>query len=323
MKTLPLALVLLWFALTGGYAGWQNPTLTLVNVIAFTGLMAWLMLSVQKLNYSPVDTGFFFFLTAMMVSTIVTGTSETGVIKISVWFAYLAFYHLAQRWPDETIHRAALWALIPYALFSFFPWENPNVVAFNLLGLALLAMPSWNLKIYSPVILVIGGLLNCVAGVLSALVAATRYVARPGLLCLGLLALIPVGWWVNPAGYAWRLQFWADAWRGFWSAPFFGLGPGQYFTLNDWPHAHNIVATTAAEGGLIGLAALAWLVWAVARRWPQLPVWATALVAAYGAWSLVDEPLHFWGAGFIFFIALSRGKESNHGLEVSKTQLEV
>jgi hypothetical protein len=204
-----------------------------------------------------------------------------------------------------------LWALIPYALFSFLPWENSNAVAFNLLGLALLAMPALNLKIYGPVVLILGGWLNCVAGVLSALIAALRYAPRTTRHAL--LLLIPLGlgfgWWINPTGYAWRLQFWADAWRGFTAAPLLGLGPGQFYRLNDdWPHAHNILATTAAETGLIGLAALGLLLWAIARRWSSLPTWAAAVVAAYGAWSLVDEPLHIWGAGFIFFIALSRLK---------------
>lgn len=312
--TLTLALLLLWLALTGGYSGWQQPTLLLVNVAGWIGLMVWLViqskgsLSMSNISTSKVDICLLLFVLAMGLSTVSTGTWQVGLIKIGVWLAYLVFYQLARRWPDETIHRAALWALIPYALLSFFHVENDNVVAFNLLGLALLAMPGWNWFIFSPAVLIMGGLLSCVAGVLSALVAATRYAARPGIFYLGFAPLALLGWWINPAGYAWRLTFWADAWRGFWAAPIAGLGPGMYYTLNDWPHAHNIIATTAAEGGLIGLAALGLLIWAVARRWSALPVWAAAVILAFGAWSLVDEPLHFWGPGFMFFIALGRSK---------------
>ncbi|GIK42352.1 MAG: hypothetical protein BroJett011_61850 [Chloroflexota bacterium] len=302
MKTLTLALLLLWLALTGGYAGWQSPTLTLVNLLAWLGLMVWLLHQCSNFEFDRIEQGLLLLIAAMLVSALVNQTWQHSLIKIGVWLGYLGLYRLAHRWPDETIHRAALWALIPYALFSFFPnWGNQNVIAFNLLGLALLTgLP----LLIAPAAVIAGAWLASIGGIVAGLVALVRPRSpAPLLLCS---PLILAGWWLNPAGYAWRLHFWADAWRGFWSAPLVGLGPGQYFTLNNWPHAHNLVATTAAELGLIGLAALAWLIWAVARRWPQLPVWATALVAAYGAWSLVDEPLHIWGAGFIFFIALSR-----------------
>jgi hypothetical protein len=277
----------------------------MANLVGWIGLMVWLAwcTSVHKLNLDPIALALLLFVSSMALCLLATEAWQTGQIKVGVWLGYLAFYYLARQWSDETIHRAATWAFIPYALISLFHVENANVLAFNLVGLALLSgLP----LLIAPAGLIAAGWLSSIGGLLASGLGATCYTKRPGLLALGLVPVGLIGWLVNPAGYAWRLQFWADAWQGFLSSPLVGLGPGMYYTLNDWPHAHNILATTAAEGGVIGLAALGLLIWAVTRRWAGLPSWAAAVILAFGAWSLVDEPLHFWGPGFIFFTALSR-----------------
>lgn len=299
MRTCTLALLLLWLTLTGGYAGWKSPLLW-VNVVGWGLLLAWMIGQAAKNSLGRVETAMMLFITALLASAIITGA---GIGRIAVYFAYLGFYYLGSRWTDEEIHRAAVLTLVPYGLASFLPWENPNVIAFNLLGLILLAAPALDWKLYSPFYILLAWPLNSVGGCLAGLIASRPYALRFTLYAL--LSLTLIGCWLNPTGTTYRLQFWAEAWRDFLSSPWVGVGLGNYH-LNGWWHAHNLIATTAAETGLIGLAGLALLFWSIARRWLALPAWAAAVVLAYGAWSLVDEPLHFWGAAFIFFLALSR-----------------
>ena len=117
-----------------------------------------------------------------------------------------------------------------------------------------------------------------------------------------------VGGVISPDSYLLRLGFWGQALADFIKSPLLGSG-GQYQIGQYW-HSHNLILTTAAERGLSGLLPLAGLAWSVARRWSRLPAWAAAIIAAYGAWSMVDEPLQFAGPGLIFFIALAKtGKE--------------
>lgn len=301
MRACTLALLLLWLTLTGSYAGWKSPLLW-VNVVGWGLLLAWMIGQAAKNSLGRVETAMMLFITALLASAIITGA---GIGRIAVWFAYLGFYYLGSHWTDDEIHRAAALALVPYGLASFLPWENPNVIAFNLLGLILLAAPALDWKLYSPFYILLAWPLNSVGGCLAGLIGTLGYASRITHHALLLIPLMAMGAWLNPVGCFYRLQFWAEAWRNFLLFPIWGIGPGNYH-LAGWWHAHNIVATIAAETGLIGLAGVSLLIWTIARRWLTLPAWAAAVVLAYGAWSLVDEPLHFWGAAFIFFLALSR-----------------
>lgn len=301
MRAITLALLLLWLCLTGGYSGWSSGLLW-VNVALWGLLLAWMVGQARRVKVG-LEGSLFLYVLAILGSAGLSGSLAVGIGRAGIWFAYIGFYLLAQRWTDEEIHRAAALALPLYALASLLPWENPNVIAFHLLGLTLLAMPAWNWKLYTWLLLMLGGWLSSVGGVLAALIAGSPYTLRFTLCVVTPLALL--GFFFNPAGYGYRLQFWAAAWRDFLSSPLWGVGPGNYH-LNGWWHAHNLIASTAAEMGLIGLLALGLLIWTMARRWATLPAGAAAVVLAYGAWSLVDEPLHFWGAAFIFFLALSR-----------------
>lgn len=308
-----LALLLLWLALTGGFAGWKSPAILMLNVAGWVTLVVWGVWSIRgKPTLTPIDYTLWAIIASMGLSTSLAGDWNHGPVKMGVWAGYWAFYRLAARWPDRTINRAGLLALAVYAPLALLPWENANVIAFNLVGLTLLALPAAG--VYGLFLLgVCGsllGLLGSIGGMLALLVAGLIHVMalaelpRP----LATAALLPVigGWWASPGSYSYRLQFWGDALKGFWTKPIFGLGPGEYYTLNTWPHAHNIALTMAAEGGIIGLVALGAFVWAVGRSWPRFPVWAAALVAGFAVWSLVDEPAHFWGPGFMLMMAISR-----------------
>lgn len=308
-----LALLLLWLSLTGGYEGWASPPLLMLNVAGWAMLVIWGVWSIRgKPTLTTIDYTLLAIIASMGLSTSLAGNWQHGLIKIGVWAGYWVLFRLGRRWPDDTINRAGLLALAVYAPLALFTWENPNVIAFNLVGLTLLALPVTGF--YAPYLLGACGsllaLLGSIGGLLALLVAGIVHAGR--LLELSprwaAAAIVPVvgGWWVSPGSYSYRLQFWGDALNGFWTKPIFGLGPGMYFTLNNWPHAHNMALTMAAECGSGGLLALGAFVWAVGRSWPRFPVWAAALIAGFAVWSLVDEPAHFWGPGFMLMLAISR-----------------
>lgn len=303
MKTIILALLLLWLCLSGGSAGW-NSALLAYNIVLWILLMGWLIWRARRIKPDFVGAGIIFFILALLISTGLNGQYRPGLLRAAVWLGYLGFYYLAQKFTDRQIQQGALLALLPMALAALLPWDNANVLAFHLLGLALLAMPlDWPVLPWSMLLLV--NPLASVGGLLSGLLAGCHWLKiRWQPLSLSLSLSLLLGGWLNPAGYDYRLRFWRAAWSQFCLSPLWGNG---YFQLEHYWHAHNTAATIAAQSGLIGLIGLAVLVAAITRRLSGgLPGWAATVVLAYGAWSLVDEPLHFWGAGFIFMLALSR-----------------
>jgi O-antigen ligase len=89
-------------------------------------------------------------------------------------------------------------------------------------------------------------------------------------------------------GSSGRSQMWAVAWRLFADSPLLGQGPGTYkaawMAANpaafDTGHAHNLYLNLAAESGLLGLAAGAWLIVAVVRALSRAgTAWSTAAMA--------------------------------------------
>lgn len=309
MKTITLALLLAWLLLTGGQAGWQHAPLLIANMLLWGVLVLWLIQQTPHLKIDLVGVGLLLYIVAILISGAFTGHKKAAIGQAAIWFAYIGFYYLGRQWTAEQIHRAARGVLLPYVAVSFLPWDNPNTIGFGVLAVALLAFAEIHLLLYGPLLLLLGAGLQSVGGVLAAVIGATRCAQKPGYIYASLLPLALLGWLINPTGYAWRLDFWQWALRAFWSSPVWGIGPGGYDALTGWQHAHNFVFTTAAETGLFGVGAVAVLLYAIWQRFDRLPVWAASTVLALGAWSLVDDPLRFFGVGFIFFVAL--GQERN------------
>lgn len=97
-----------------------------------------------------------------------------------------------------------------------------------------------------------------------------------------------------------RWALWSAAWRMFRDRPFSGAGPGGYKLLFSayqavpldgemtWASAHNLYLHQLAERGLLGAAALAFLIgvlvrdaWRAARRGAARGLWAAAGVTAF------------------------------------------
>jgi len=314
MAELKLGLLLLWLALTGGYTGWQNPLLLTINLALYIGLVAWIAWTIPRGNTShganPIIVWAIGAISlAMAASTVINGAWDYGPVKTAVWVGYLGLYLLAGRWQPDTWNRAGLIALAGYLPPFFFLTENENVIAFNLLALATLASPLiprprlyWlGVAAAMGYLQSFGGLLA--VGVITLILGVIQF--RPRLHILAAVAFLVVIWYISPDSLSWRLQYILD---GAEALSVWGIGPGNYHTLNGWPHAHNMPFTWLVECGILiipALIAVSWAVIALTQGWGrQTHPWAVALLAAVAVWSLVDEPLHFWGPGVVTLAGL-------------------
>lgn len=120
--------------------------------------------------------------------------------------------------------------------------------------------------------------------------------------------------------------YWQAATNAFKADPLTGVGPGIYpiYLMKIWStppespylHAHSFPFQVAAESGLLGLAALAFLIFTIAlyarSAWsgldfPKRAGWAAALAALVGfsIHSLVDDFFPFPAAGVIVMVLLA------------------
>lgn len=159
-------------------------------------------------------------------------------------------------------------------------------------------------------------ILQCLAGLLALLAAvfALANIPHKKAIFAGLLGpLLLLGWWVSPHSYQWRFIFWSDALAAAWSHPW-GIGPGNYYLLNDWPHAHNVALNLIAENGLPGLLAVISSLAFLAIAWrtaAHRPPWAVATLAAFGLWCLLDTPTQVLLPPTIAMLALSTLTRNN------------
>ena len=121
-----------------------------------------------------------------------------------------------------------------------------------------------------------------------------------------------------------RLQLWGEAWEMFLSAPFLGVGLGQfawYHFLHQaatgaaaapgvYNHSHNVVMQLLAETGALGAsvivgAVLLWLMDLRRARFGLEAWWLLALLSVIGIHSLLEYPL--WYAYFLGVAALLLG----------------
>lgn len=131
---------------------------------------------------------------------------------------------------------------------------------------------------------------------------------------VGLVVLSGLIAW-RPRSSLIRFHYWWMAGDAFMDSPLFGIGPGGLNKLLRIPepgggfqiHAHNFIASTSAEMGLVGLAALGLITWLLYTQRGSLVYyrWQLAALAGLLAHSLVDEPL--WWPGPLLIAALIAG----------------
>lgn len=124
-----------------------------------------------------------------------------------------------------------------------------------------------------------------------------------------------------------RYVLWRAAWRMFLDHPLAGVGPGHYRTLferyvnralegeADWGSAHNLYLHQLAERGLIGAAALGFLLWMLAvrafraeqRRGERLTIWAAASVPAFLVMNVTETALQTEQFATLFLLIWAAG----------------
>jgi O-antigen ligase len=256
------------------------------------------------------------YVLAIILSTMVNGGMAGASRRLAVWLFCPFLYFLATRWPSRVIHYAAVFAVCLYVLAVIgVGAENDALFMASLFGFGLLLLPA--LGRLGPVLLVINAFiaykLGSFGGLAAILISLSVYLWRGWwsklTISVGLIAaMVWISQLPSHASYGDRLVFWREALRLFLSSPLIGRGPGLVYVSDGelYPHAHNFIFTSAAEYGLIGLAFVVWGGWEFFKRVRSAPRWALALVTAYAAWSLIDDPLQFWAPAAILMLGLSR-----------------
>jgi O-antigen ligase len=153
-----------------------------------------------------------------------------------------------------------------------------------------------------------GGLVIVWPGLRAGFVTKT-YIVLGSLTAGGLL----IAWKLRTALH--RLHYWQQAGAAFLATPVFGVGPGgikarQVITEPGGGfqvHAHNLLVSSTAELGLVGLVLLALGGWWLYRHRSSFLIhrWQLAILAGLLAHSMVDEPL--WWPGPLLLAALVVG----------------
>lgn len=331
-RKIAIAAVILFLALFGGVQFYIKPwgiwfVLGMMLLISF-GMF------IKPLYPSPSFLIFFPIFAAVLISDM-ANNRDTFHTTFSRQFLFVVFliFVLGSRYVNRSdlfnglYLAAALWPGV--YVIALLGWtDNKNIIAaLSVVFITMsLARRNW-LILVAHILLLIW--LNSQGAMFGSIVAALvmtypywRFNIKTLVVGLGIMTGL-IAW--QPAMAQIRLYYWQRAWAAFISSPAFGVGHGGLYARNIIPewgggyqiHAHNILVSTVAELGLIGLAAVAIMVFLITRfRW-KLTRWQLAIIAGVLAHSMVDEPLWWPGPLLIFAmvigsinVTLSMGFES-------------
>jgi O-antigen ligase len=333
--TLPgktLAAIFLFLALFGGMQFYLLPGATLALTGAGLGLV--ILIPVLWRGTPPLALPGLIYLIAMLFSTAanpdILAVAASRLILASIALTALVTAHQINAtcllrglylagwlWPGVWLAaRGAGWA------------DNPNVVAawsVVFIAVSLTGHNWWHLLLNLGVLCWLGSrgaIIGATVAVLVMVWTGTRprldTKTYPVLGLAGLAGLAGLIAW-DPRLSMIRLYYWQRALAAFYHNPIFGVGPGGLKALNFIPewgggfqiHAHNIIITTGAELGLVGLVALALIAWWLyaVRHTLKPQRWQLAIMAGLLAHSMVDEPL--WWPGPLLVFAMIAGAVRN------------
>ena len=256
------------------------------------------------------------------LASVLQNGAWNGLITVVQWTGYGVALLWFSRWTVEEIQQAASYLWPFHVALAYTPllfggwWNNMNVIAALIVGLYLLSLKSFDYKSYDSlwlaiIFVTVGWWLESVGGLIALSVGVVIVIMKEFDLAIIPLSglLVGAGYFISPASYLWRLTFWAEAVRLFTLRPYLGIGSNQFKVVSggaSYLHAHNVIFTTLAEMGMVGFVPLMMFLRRVAMA--NLSTWSRSVVLPFMIWSLLDEPLRFWGVGAIFILALSQSK---------------
>ena len=326
-----VAAAILFLALFGGAQFYVKPlgvyfVLGMMIVVIF-GIFIKPLPNPPHEGKGPVRGGAFLIFSPIFIAILISNAANRDISPATfsrtiLFFAFL----IAILGSHELLSRSdvfnglalagALWPGL-YLLARLSDWaDNTNITAtWSVIFVAIsLAGRNWWVLLAHAVMLL---WLNSQGAILGAIVAAGVMIYpfwRPNAktVAIGGVGIITglITW--QPAMARIRLYYWQHAGSAFLAYPIFGVGPGGLCARNIIPewgggyqtHAHNILASTAAELGLVGLAAGVIMIWLITRFGWQMTRWQLAAVAGMLAHSMVDEPLWWPGPMLAFAIII-------------------
>lgn len=310
MKIFILTILLILLSLFGGTLALTNPMVTAGLVCA-----GWVTIAASLFcRPAPLWPALWPYCLAVLVSF----AANLDILEVAgarMWLlaVAVALMFVGGRWvTGEELKRSLFWAgwALPviFLAMEIGDWrlDNRNILAvwpvvFFLVGYqqrlpASLKLPY--LLMHLIILLLLGSrgaMLGLVSGMLLFLAHPLAY---PALITV-LFILVTR----RPETALNRLHYWQQALIAFQSNPLFGVGPAGITarSLITEPsggfqlHAHNFIISSAAELGLIGVAALAYGAFTIydLRFTIDFRPWQVAILVAILTHSLVDEPL-FW-----------------------------
>jgi len=299
------ALLIIFLSLAGGlqFYLWRPVIMALWLILGLTvGLLAIFRRNIPKIEFiAPWG--------AVAASALYNGVGAVGITRIWVYTLALFFSTI------KTNVYPAIWR-VGFA-WPFLAWlvvENKNITAawamvFFVAGLSRLGRLA---AVYAGVylgILVFMDSRGAVMGAIAAFIIMLGLNRKDTLMILAslllpataLLCLVRTGTTMI------RFYYWQIALDGFLSNPLLGIGPGEIMVQHSSEsieHAHNVVATWAAETGALGLAALISAVAVIIKK-TNFQRWQVATLAGLLVHSMVDDML--WWPGLLVLSILIIG----------------
>jgi O-antigen ligase len=261
-----------------------------------------------------------------------------GLIVISAFVVFLFVGKVDSKIISTGLHLAARAFPVACGILYYFG-SNRNVLGLYcvIFGAYVISQKRWGLvAVYGAIILFMGGRSAMVA--FSVVLMIGYNLPKSWWASVGAAGLFLVS--VRPETIGVRFKVWTDAINLFRQHPWFGVGPGGIMAYNQpiaeaelarqqialaragqfigYPiaarntlHAHNILLQTAAEGGAVGLLALAlasaWLLW----RWKFMALWQRCIIAGVLVCGIMDYPFFMPGPLILFAIVIGAKNENS------------
>ena len=257
------------------------------------------------------------------------------------WIFLAILFHSASSWSRESLIKGArvalaisltwslVWLIALHLGFVRAYFMNEMIVAFSLVGLMALSARTDRDVLYATVGgVAISFLLGVESGTLAvlggALVAVVRGARMRGLLLAIAGAMLVLHLWSSPRTFDSRLHLWSNALEAALDKPLTGKGGAwQFADLPGSPpaaHAHNLIVSSFTRWGFVGLGMCLFVLWQILKEWKNFDSSQRLLVAIFLLWSLVDEPLYWWGSAGLMVISVALNENVRAPLIASETE---